>query len=408
MTGLLLRGVRPPSVWGDAAPTDLLIRDGRIVSTEPISGPVDARVIEANGAMVTPAFVEAHWHADKYESLSAFGPMGTPGVERVRALRASYTHDDVAARAERGMRTALAWGVTRMRVTVDVAPAVGTVSLEGVLAAREALGDLLDVQICALSEGSGLLDAPTSELMGEAMKLGAEVIGAYPNGAATHEQGLAELDAAVELAERFDAPIDVHVDEGDEPAEEMLEALAQRVLERGWGDRALADHAVALESYEPAHQDRVVDLVARAGLPVCVMPNNLAWEPGARGGLAMVPRLRAAGVVVAAGTDNANDGYMPFGNLDPVERAFLVAHGGAIEGDDAAAIGWASVTDGAARAIGVVPGAVEVGAPADLVLFLGSPGIVSAMRRLPSSRIVIRAGRVVAGIESSAWSEGER
>jgi cytosine deaminase len=405
--GLLIRGTRPPSLWGDAEPTDVLIRDGAIQAVGPVAGPVDAIVIEAEGGMLSPAFVEAHWHADKYASVTAHGAPGGPGVERVRLLRERYTPDDVAERAERGMRTALAWGVTRMRVTVDVSPAIGMVALEGVLTAREALGGLLDVQICVLPEGASLLDPATAGLVDEAFWQGAEVVGAYPNGAAAHAEGLAELDAAFALAERFGVPIDVHVDEGDEPGEVMLEALAERVLDRGWGERALADHAVALESYEPAHRDRVIDRVARAGLPICVMPNNLAWDPAARGGLAMVPRLRAAGVTVAAGTDNANDGYLAFGNLDPVERAFLVAHGGAIEGDEAALVAWETVTSGAARAIGAVPGALEPGAPADLVLF-DAPGIVSALRRLPGRRTVIRAGRVVAGVEAAAWTEGER
>ena len=403
---LVVRDAAPPTAFGTEARIDVVVRGGVIAAADrgAADGVESLVAIDADGGMVTPAFVEAHWHADKFESLAG-GSHVPAGPERVRALRAGYTVADVAARAERGMRLALAQGVTRARVTVDVSPAVGFVALEGVLVAREAIGSQMTIQLCALPEGAVLQDTATRDLVEESFRMGIEVLGAYPNGAGAVADGLAELDAAFAMAERLDVPLDVHVDEEAGPDQVMLEPLAERVLARGWGDRVLADHAVALETYAAADRDRIVNLVARAGLPVCVMPNNLSWEPQARGGLGMVRRLREAGVTVCAGTDNANDGYFAFGNLDPVERAYLVALGGALENEDAAAIGWDMVGASAAAAIGVPHGSLEVGGPADLVVF-AARGIVEAMRRLPGRRTVIRAGRVVAGAEGSIWTEG--
>lgn len=388
-------------------PIDVVVDDGRIVAIGPSAAEsVEAHaVVDAAGGLVAPAFVEAHWHPDKIGTLRLPDDIGTSGSERARALRATYTVEDVARRAEDGMRVLLAQGVTRARVTVDVDPGVGLVGLEGVVAARASIGDLLEVQIVAQPSTSGPTDPSTSALLERSLRLGADVLGCYPNGARTYEQGLADLDLAFEIAERHDVALDVHVDEWPRPDEVMLEPLAERVLERRWGTRVLADHAVGLETYADEDAARVIDLVARSGMSVCVMPNNLLGDPPFRG-LSRVSELLAAGVNVCAGTDNVNDGYYPFGNLDPVERAFLTFVGAGMERDEDITAAWDMVGPRAARAIGVEAGSLEVGAPADLVVLHGAPDVVQALRRLPGGRTTIRRGGIVARIETTVTLEG--
>ena len=385
----------------------MVVDAGAIVAVAPRAGNgVDAvDVVDAAGGVVAPAFVEPHWHPDKFESWHAPDDLGVAGADRARALRSTYSVGDVTVRAERGLRLLLAQGVTRARVTVDVDPGVGLVGLEGTLAAREALGDLLDVQLVAMPSATGPVDPPTAGLLEEAFRLGADVLGVSPNGAATDEACLADLDAAFALAARLDVPLDVHVDEYPDPRQRMLEALAQRVLDREWGARVLADHAVALEAYAGEHAERVVDLVARSGMSLCVMPNNLFGDRPFRG-LSLLPELLAAGVNVCAGTDNVNDGYFPFGNLEPLERAMLTFLGGALERDAAIEAAWHMVGRDAARAIGMEQVTLDPGAPADLVVLHGAPDIVQAMRRLPSSRTTIRLGRVAATVTTTTLVDG--
>lgn len=403
---LVIRGARSPSLASGPL-LDVVVRDGAIVAVGPdVGAGVSAPILEADGGLVAPAFVEAHWHPDKIDTLRLPESAGASGSERARALRDTYTVEDVARRAGRGMRLLLAQGVTRARVTVDVDPGVGLVGLEGVLGAREAIGDLLEIQVVAQPSASGPTDPATAGLLEEALRLGADVLGCYPNGAATHDQGLADLDLAFEIAERYDVPLDVHVDEWPRPDEVMLEPLATRVLERGWGNRVLADHAVGLETYAGDDAARVVDLVARSGMSVCVMPNNLLGDPPYRG-LSRLGELLAAGVNVCAGTDNVHDGYFPFGNLDPVERAFLTYVGAGMERDDDIVTVWEMVGVRAARAIGVEPGALVPGAAADLVVLHGASDIVESLRRLPGGRTTIRRGRVVARVETHVDVEGD-
>jgi cytosine deaminase len=401
---LVVAGGRPPALF-PAEPVDVVIAEGAIVAVGPGAGEgIEAReTIDAQGGLIGPAFVEAHWHPDKFESWREPDAIGVAGAERATALRSTYRVDDVAERAERGMRLLLAQGVTRARVTVDVDPDVGLKGLEGTLAAREAIGELLDVEIVAMPSATGPADPATGELLREAFALGSDVVGVYPNGAPTTEAGLADLDVAFELAERLGTPLDVHVDEYPDPEQRMLAPLAERVLERGWGDRVLVDHCVALEAYPDDEAAQVVDLVAASGMSVCVMPNNLFGDRPFRG-LSRLAELLGAGVNVCAGTDNVNDGYFPFGNLDPIERAMLTFVGGALERDEDVARAWDMVGAAAARAIGAPSGALQAGAPADLVVLPESPDIVQAMRRLPGRRITVRRGRVVGGVDARTWT----
>jgi len=402
---LVLIGARKPSLF-PTAEVDVVIDRGTVVAIAPGAavGVAAREELRCGGGIVAPAFVEPHWHPDKFESWREPDDIGTASAERAAALRAGYAVDDVAQRAARGLRLALVHGVTRARVTVDVDPEVGLVALEGTLAAREALGDLLEVQLVAMPSATGPSDPTTAELLDEALRLGADVLGVHPNGASSVEAGHADLEAAFALAERRDVPLDVHVDEYPAAEQRMLEALAGRVHDRGWGDRVLADHCVALEAYPEDEAERVVDLVARSGMSVCVMPNNLFGDRPYRG-LSRLPELLAAGVNVCAGTDNVNDGYFPFGNLDPLERAMLTFVGGAFELDADIGVAWDMVGDRAARAIGLAPGILGSGAPADLVVLHDAPDIVQAMRRLPGRRTTIRRGRIVARVDTSTWTE---
>jgi len=402
---LVIRDARPAALVPGTSLDVVVDADGHISALAP-HGTLDldgATVVDGGGGIVAPAFVEAHWHPDKFESLHLPDDLRASGPDRAEAIRATYTPDDVARRAERGLRLALAYGVTTARVTVDVDPGVGLVGLEGTLAARQTIGDLMDVEVVAHPSATGHRDRATAELLGEALRLGADVLGGYPNGAPSYDEAIADLDAAFALAERHDVPLDVHVDEWPRADEVMLEPLARRVLERGWGDRVLADHCVGLEAYADEDAARVVDLVARSGMSVCVMPNNLLGDPPYRG-LSRLAELLAAGINVCAGTDNVNDGYFPFGNLDPIERAFLTFLGSGMERDADIETVWEMVGTRAARALGIArPGALEVGALADLVVLHEVPDLVQALRRLPGRRTTIRRGQVVAGIDAGWW-----
>lgn len=417
------------SVSTEMTPDDLLIEDARVLGRDgrfdvAIAGGAVRSVtrragapaapapaierIDARGGLLSPSFVEPHYHPDK-----AFSRRGRvqdrEGFDLAREIKAGFTEAGVEARATEAFRLAVSQGVGRMRANVDVDSVVGLTNLRGVLAARERVRDLIDVQVVAFPQEGLLRDAPAQELLVQAMAEGADVVGAWPNVEDGEAAQLAHLDFVFDLAERFDADLDVHADCWVDASERMLEPLAERTIARGFQGRVLASHCCGLEVYAEDDAARVIERVAEAQVHVCVMPANVSAQFGPRG-LSRARELLAAGVPVSAGSDNMHDGWYLLGNLDPLDRALLTYHGAGFGGRYThlpSELLWELVTDSAAEAIGGPAGAVEPGAAADLVLF-SSENVELALSALPGRRTTIKRGRVVAARESATWTVGGR
>ncbi|ADB54105.1 Cytosine deaminase [Conexibacter woesei DSM 14684] len=428
------------SVSADVTPADLSIEDARVLGREgrfdvaiadgvirsvtprdgggaagagaagaaPVVPAPAIERIDARGGLVSPSFVEPHYHPDK--AFSRRGRVEQPdGFELAREIKAGFTEAGVEARATEAFRLAVSQGVGSMRANVDVDSIAGLTNVRGVLAARERVRDLIDVQVVAFPQEGLLRDAPAQELLVQAMAEGADVVGGWPNVEDGEAAQLAHLDFVFDLAERFDADLDVHVDCYCDPAERMLEPLAERTLARGFEGRVLASHCCGLEVYPDDDARRVIGRVAAAQIHVCVQPANTSAQYGPRG-LSRTRELLAAGVPVSAGSDNMFDGWYLLGNLDPLDRAVLAYHGAGLGGRYThlpTELLWELVTDRAAAAIGTTPGRVEAGAPADLVVF-DAPDVELALAALPGKRTTIKRGRVVAARESAVWSVGGR
>jgi cytosine deaminase len=79
-----------------------------------------------------------------------------------------------------------------------------------------------------------------------------------------------------------------------------------------------------------------------------------------------------------------------------LEKAFLVAYRNNLRTDAGLVRTLAAVTDVNARLLGLDPGRIEVGAPADLVIVDAENG-AEAVAAHPPRLFVVRAGRVVRG-----------
>lgn len=411
---------------GTTTPADLLIEDATVLgadgrfdvaiagatirSVTPRAGEPQpaAQRIDARGGLLAPSFVEPHYHPDK-----AFSRRGrvrdTEGHALAAEIKDGFTEAGVEARATEAFRLAVAHGVGRMRANVDVDSIVGLTNLRGVLAARERVRELIDVEVVAFPQEGLLRDPAAQGLLRQAMAEGADVVGAWPNVEQGHAAQLAHLDFVFDLAERHDADVDVHADCWIDATEVMLEPLAERTLARGFEGRVLASHCCGLEVYADDDAKRVIERVAQARIHVCVQPVNASSQYGPRG-LSRTRELLAAGVSVSAGSDNMHDGWFLLGNLDPLDRALLAYNGAGLGGrytELPPSLLWALVSSNAEAAVGAPERAVAAGADADLVLF-DVPGIELALSALPGKRTTIKRGRVVAERERTAWALGGR
>ncbi|MCM2386799.1 amidohydrolase family protein [Streptomyces albipurpureus] len=386
--------IRDGRVHGREDLVDLHIRDGKVIALVP-SGSTTAEaseILDAGGGLVSRSFTEPHYHPDKAYSRSLAPSGARDSFERARLIKAGFTVEDVTERAVRALKLASANGVTTLRANVDVDSYAGLRGLHGVLAARERVAHLMDVEIVAFPQEGLDRDPESRSLLVEALKSGADLIGGWPNVEDGIEAQRANVREIFDLAERFDVGVDIHADCMIDPSETMLEYIAQETVRRGYQGRVLASHCCGLEVYTDTDAARTIAAVVEADVRIVVVPLNLL-DGGPRG-LSRPQELMAAGAIVAAGSDNMNDGWYPLGTLDPLDRAQMAFFGAGFHDEGAVDTAWELVCGQAAAVIGGRPGDIAVGEDADLVLF-DAPDRATALANMPSSRVTLRRGQVV-------------
>ena len=388
-------------LWGQDGPTDLCVQNGKVASV----GPSDLPGEDCSGRLLMPGFVEPHVHLDKTLSLGAGGLENESGtlqeaIERWGGSEPGRDHADFVRRADAALRLALSRGVTALRTHVNVGSSSRT-ALEALLDVRQSWRGRIDVQLVAL----GLPGTPAEDdAYREALALGVDVIGGSPNHAPDPE---AAVRSAFRLAGETGKPIDLHIDENENPASRWLELIADLTLASGMGAAVSADHCCSLAYMTPADLHRIIGKVARSGMNIVSLPAvNLILQghtDACSRGLVPIRALLHAGVNVALGSDNVRDPFNPLGHYDPLWQANLAVHAAhlARPGERQAALEMVTVR--AARVLGLEGYGLEVGKTADMVL-LDATSSEEALSELPVRLRVYKAGRLVYRQDvSRAW-----
>jgi cytosine deaminase len=340
--------------------------------------------------LALPGFANLHAHADRAYTVQSFRPRSlADAVAAAAAARALFTAADVAARATRLFERSVGHGVTRIRTHTDVDPVVEMRSMEGVLAAKQRMGERLDVDIIAFSTSKNDLAEPHAlDRLERAVAMGADLIGASLNASADPSRALESL---FDLAEQSGLPVDLHLDEHLEPDHMLAGMVADAVIARGLQGRVTLSHLCVLATLGAAAASALIEKLAHAGVTVVALPaaNLFLQDRGerspARRGVTLARELIAAGVPVRCGTDNIRDWFYPFGDGDMLETALFAAVAGHL--------------DESADLVGAICGGrrtIAEGEPADLVL-LPASSLDDALARRPAGRVLFKAGRQVAG-----------
>lgn len=385
---LLVRNVR---LYGGEVGS-IVARDGRIIAIGRLDREEPGTVEHDGGnALLLSGLIDAHTHLDKTFlghpwQPNGGGPRIIDYIENERRLKARLGLD-TAVQSERQALRAVTRGTAHIRSHVDVDPQVGVRSIEGVLATREKLAGIVDIQIVAFPQW-GLLSRPgTAELMEEAMRLGADVVGGLDPGAIDRDPK-GHLDLVFTLAERFRRPIDIHLHEPDHLGAFSLREVCRRTRAHGMQGRVMLSHAFSLGADDPDLVARQIEALASAG--VAIMTTGPAGWPAPA-----VADLHAAGVTVCSGNDGMRDAWQPFGDADMLTRANAVAQRNEFRRDDELELALATATSLAARAIGLADYGLKVGAVADFLL-VEAETVAEAVAAPPSRKLVVKAGRIVA------------
>lgn len=388
---------------------DLEIRDGvfsRVVPAgegDPSAFGPD-RHFEADGRLVTPSLTEPHLHLDA--TLSAGTPRwnhdGTlaEGIRIWGEYKESLTCEDVLDRARQCCQWLAAHGVTRVRTHADTTEE-SLAGVEALIELRESIGDLIDVQVVAFPQDGIFTAEPNETLFQEAIELGVDVVGGIPHNERTREAGVKDVETAVDLADRHGLPLDLHIDETDDPQSRFTEVLAAEALERGIGDRTTASHATAMHSYSNAYADKLLSLIAESGLSVVTNPPDNAVLQGRyddyprRRGHTRIDELHDAGVTVGLGHDSVMDPWYHYGVGDPLDAAVVLLHFAHMNGRQDVATLWRMLTGANASVFGVEEYGLQEGAPGSLVVY-ESPDGFNALRTQAIRRLVLKEGREIA------------
>jgi cytosine/creatinine deaminase len=396
---MILRGAR----LGDGV-VDVGIEDGRIRRVARRIEDRAAREIEAHGRLVSPPFIESHVHLDT--TLTAGEPRwnetGTlfEGIQIWSQRKRDLTHDDVVRRATELLRWQAAQGVLHVRTHADVTDPEFT-GLKALLEVKEKVREWADVQIVAFPQ-EGMLSYPRGvELMEEALRLGADLVGGIPHYEHTREMGVESVKESFRLAEKHDKPIDIHCDETDDPHSRFLEVMAVEAMRTGMGPRVTASHTTAFGSYDNAYAFKLMGFLTKANINFVANPLINITLQGRydtypkRRGITRVKELWDSGLNVSLGYDDVMDPWYPLGTGGMLQPAHMAVHACHMTSRREVTACFDMVTEKAARTLGLEDYGVAEGRAADLVL-VDAPDKWDAIRRLATTTLVVKDGEVIA------------
>ncbi|MBS1420010.1 MAG: cytosine deaminase [Clostridia bacterium] len=358
---------------------DIRVSEGKFQEIAENIAPLPGEEIkDLHNRLVLPPFIESHVHLDT--CLTAGDPVwnmsGTlfEGIECWSKRKDKLSREDIRERVHRVARMYAANGVQFIRTHVDVTDPSLT-AMETMAELREELRDVMDIQIVAFPQ-EGILSYPNGkQLMRDAVKLGADCVGAIPHFEFTREYSVESLNFVMELAAENDLLVDVHCDEIDDEASRGLETLAARALEMQMFDRVTASHTTAMHSYNNAYVLRLMRLLKMSGINFVSNPLVNTHLQGRvdtypkRRGITRVKELTEEGINVSFGHDDIFDPWYPMGNGNLRDVVFMGLHVCQMMGYEDIMNSYRFVTTKAARTLHLGEGyGIAPGRPASFVV----------------------------------------
>lgn len=385
---------------------DVRIKDGKYEQIAANLAPLDGEeVYDCNGCMMLPPFIESHVHLDT--CLTAGDPVwnlsGTlfEGIECWSKRKTKLTKQDVKDRAGAAVRLQASNGVQHVRTHVDVTDPT-LIAMEAMLELKDELKDQVNIQIVAFPQ-EGIMSYPNGEqLMENAMKMGADAVGAIPHFEFTREYGVESINFAMKLAEKYGRMVDVHCDEIDDEQSRFIEVLACRAYEAGMGELVTASHTTAMHSYNNAYVYKLFRLLRMSKMNFVSNPLVNIHLQGRfdtypkRRGLTRVKELLADGINVSLGHDDIFDPWYPLGDGNMRDVVHMGLHVGQMMGYEEILNSYKLVTHNAARTLHLGDSYdIKVGNPASFIV-LNAGNFYDALNKKSEVLYSFNKGKMIA------------
>lgn len=393
------------AVIENQGPFDVRIEAGKFQAIEEHLEPkAGEEIIDANGHLMLPPFIESHVHLDT--CLTAGDPVwnesGTlfEGIECWAKRKEKLSPEDIRQRVRKAVDLYASHGVQYIRTHVDITDP-SLVALKTMIELREELKDKMTIQIVAFPQ-EGILSYPNGkELMRQAADMGVDALGAIPHYEFTREYSVESLNFVCHLAKEHDLLIDVHCDEIDDEASRGLETLAARAYELGLTDKVTASHTTAMHSYNNAYVLRLMRLLKLSQINFVANPLVNVHLGGRtdtypkRRSLTRVKELREAGCNVSFGQDDIFDPWYPLGNGSMRDVVYEGLLAGGLMGYSDLMNGYQFVTTNAARTLHLSDYGIKAGNPASFVI-MDAPNYYEALKNDAAVLLSVRNGRTIA------------
>ena len=382
---------------------DIACRNGKIAALERDITADAKEVIDAAGYLVSPPFVDPHFHMDATLSLGTprMNVSGTllEGIALWGELKEVQSIEDIVQRALQYCELAVAKGIGAIRSHVDTCDDKLT-GVQALLEVREQVKDCLELQLVAFPQDGVLRDPTAMQNTIRALDMGVDVVGGIPHFERTMADGAESVRLLCEIAAERGLMVDMHCDESDDPLSRHIETLAFETQRLGLQGRVTGSHLTSMHSMDNYYVSKLIPLIVEA--QVHAVPNPLInimlqgrhdTYPKRRG-QTRVREMRDAGIIVGFGSDCMMDPWYSLGKADMLDVAFMGLHVGQLSSRADMAWCFDAVTLNSARIMGLDGYGVAKGCEANFVL-LQAHETIDALRLRAHRIAVVRKGRVV-------------
>ncbi|MGZ2384866.1 amidohydrolase family protein (plasmid) [Rhizobium leguminosarum bv. trifolii] len=383
---------------------DIGIQGGKIIAVEPNLRAQAAEEIDATGRLVSPPFVDPHFHMDATLSLGLprMNVSGTllEGIALWGELRPIVTKEELVDRALRYCDLAVTQGLLFIRSHVDTSDP-RLVTVEAMIEVREKVAPYIDLQLVAFPQDGYYRSPGAIDALNRALDMGVDIVGGIPHFERTMGEGTASVEALCRIAADRGLPVDIHCDETDDPLSRHIETLAAETIRFGLQGRVAGSHLTSMHSMDNYYVSKLIPLMAEAEINVIPNPLINIMLQGRhdsypkRRGMTRVRELMDAGLNVSFGHDCVMDPWYSMGSGDMLEVGHMAIHVAQMAGIDDKKKIFDALTVNSAKTMGLAGYGLEKGCNADLVILQASDTL-EALRLKPNRLAVIRRGKIIA------------
>ena len=395
--------IKNANLSNDQIGVDIACKDGVIISIERGINANAKKTIDAQGHLVSPPFVDPHFHMDATLSLGTprMNVSGTllEGISLWSELKPIQNVEQIIDRALRYCDLAVSMGIGAIRSHVDICDN-SLKGVEALLEVQRKVAPYIELQLVAFPQDGIFRDPNAKENLINALDMGVNVVGGIPHFERTMQDGADSVKFLCEIAADRGLMVDMHCDESDDPQSRHIETLAFETSRLGLHGRVAGSHLTSMHSMDNYYVSKLIPLMAEAEIHAIPNPLINIMLQGRhdsypkRRGQTRVPELKNAGINVGFGSDCVMDPWYSLGKADMLDVAHMGLHVGQLSSRLDMEWCFDAVTLNSANIMGLEGYGLKRGCKADMVILQANDKI-DAIRLRANRLFVIRAGKVI-------------